>query len=167
MSGSVSITAVEIAAVADIDAVARDCRRALAYELIGISSAMLATASEYAGVRTQYGHPIGTFQAVKHRLADVLVAVRAAEVVADESWDSDTAATTIAAKALAGEAFHLAAENCLQVLGAIGFTWEHDLHRYLRRGTVLDALFGSARDLRVELGQDLVTAGRVPRPGVL
>jgi alkylation response protein AidB-like acyl-CoA dehydrogenase len=128
---------------------------------------MLALTADYAGLRQQYGHPIGTFQAVKHRLADVLVALRAAEVVADESWDSEPTFMATAAKCLAGRGYHVAAENCLQVMGAIGFTWEHDLHRFIRRGMVLDALLGTWRDLRVELGRALIAAGRVPRPGVL
>ena len=74
----------------------------------------------------------------------------------------------VAAKALAGRPFRLAAsEHCLQVLGAIGFTLEHDLHRFILRGPVLDRLYGSERELRVELGRALVDRGRVPRPGVL
>jgi alkylation response protein AidB-like acyl-CoA dehydrogenase len=115
----------------------------------------------------QFGQPIGAFQAVKHRLADVLVALRAAEVATDESWTGDTVFATGAAKCLAGRAFRLAAENCLQVMGAIGFTLEHDLHRFIVRGTVLDVLYGSARELRVELGRTLADRGRVPRPGAL
>jgi hypothetical protein len=143
------------------------CRRALAYELVGLGSAMLDRTVEYAGARTQFGQPIGAFQAVKHRLADVLVALRAAEVAADESWDGETAFAAAAAKCLAGRAFRLAAENCLQVMGAIGFTLEHDLHRFILRGTVLDVVYGSARELRVEVGRALLDRGRMPRPGLL
>lgn len=146
-------------------AVAEACRRALAYELVGLSTQMLAGATEYAKVRMQFGQPIGAFQAVKHRLADVYVAVRAAGVVIDESWRSDPELTTAAAKSLAARAFALASENCLQVLGAIGFTLEHDLHRFIRRGKVLDRLYGSERELRTELGRGLQAAGRMPRPG--
>jgi Acyl-CoA dehydrogenase, C-terminal domain len=142
-------------------------RRALAYELVGLGSAMLDLTVEYAGARTQFGQPIGAFQAVKHRLADVLVALRAAEVAADESWEGETAFAAAAAKCLAGRAFRLAAENCLQVMGAIGFTLEHDLHRFILRGTILDVLYGSARELRIEVGRTLVERRRVPRPGVL
>ncbi len=144
-------------------AVAAACRRALAYELVGASTEMLASATEYAKVRTQFGQPIGAFQAVKHRLADVYVAVRAAAVVIDESWRSDPELTTLAAKSLAARAFALASENCLQVLGAIGFTLEHDLHRFIRRGKVLDRLYGSERELQTELGRGLQAAGRMPR----
>jgi len=167
ITGRVAAGAFELADVPAPDAVEPSCRRALAYELIGLGSTMLAVAAEYAGARTQFGQPIGTFQAVKHRLADVLVALRGAEVAADESATGDTAFAATAAKCLAGRAFRLAAENCLQVMGAIGFTLEHDLHRFILRGTVLDVLYGSARELRVELGRTLVEGGRVPRPGVL
>ena len=146
------------------DAVAVACRRSLAYELLGASAAMLTNAADYAKVRTQFGQPIGAFQAVKHRLADVYVAVRAATCVTDESWEAEPALMTLAAKSLADRAFALAAENCLQVLGAIGFTLEHDLHRFIRRGKVLERLYGSERELRVELGTALRDRGRMPRP---
>jgi Acyl-CoA dehydrogenase, C-terminal domain len=146
-------------------AVAPACRRALAHELLGATDAMLATATEYAKARQQFGQPIGAFQAVKHRLADVYVARQAAAAVVEESWRSDPACTTVAAKALAAHAGARASENCLQVLGAIGFTLEHDLHRYIRRIRVLDRLYGSERDLRTELGRLLQARGRVPRPG--
>jgi len=105
------------------------------------------------------------FQAVKFRLADVLVAIQAAEVVLEEAWADDADVATTAAKCLAGRAFRLAAENCLQVLGAIGFTWEHDLHRFIRRGLVLDVLYGSTEELRRELGTALIGRGTTPRLG--
>ena len=151
----------------DVDgtAVAPACRRALAHELLGATDAMLATATDYAKVRTQFGQPIGAFQAVKHRLADVYVARQAASAVIDESWRSDPDCTTLAAKALAGTAATLASENCLQVLGAIGFTLEHDLHRFVRRVKVLDRLYGSNHELRTALGRLLGARRRVPRPG--
>ena len=69
------------------------------------------------------------------------------------------------AKCLAGRAACLASENCLQVMGAIGFTEEHDLHRFIARATVLDVLFGSAHQLRIELGRALLRRGSMPRQG--
>ena len=140
-------------------------RRALAAELLGVAASMLDTATEHAKSRMQYGQPIGVFQAVKFRLADVLVAIQAAEVVLEEAWADDADVATTAAKCLAGRAFRLAAENCLQVLGAIGFTWEHDLHRFIRRGLVLDVLYGSTEELRRELGTALIGRGTTPRLG--
>jgi alkylation response protein AidB-like acyl-CoA dehydrogenase len=163
--GSVPIGEVTVHGDADASAVRSACRRALAHELLGATVAMLTMATEYAKVRQQFGQPIGAFQAVKHRLADVYVARQAAAAVVEESWRSDPACTTMAAKALAAHAGALASENCLQVLGAIGFTLEHDLHRYLRRVRILDRLYGSEGDLRTELGRLLQARGRVPRPG--
>jgi hypothetical protein len=146
------------------------CRRAVAYELIGLASSMLQMAGDYSASRTQFGQPIGVFQAVKHRLADVLVAVRAAEVVADETWNlargTEAWLGIAAAKCLAGRAARLASENCLQVLGAIGFTAEHDLSRLIVRATVLDRLYGSARELRPVIGRALAERGEMPRLGV-
>jgi hypothetical protein len=163
--GSVPVADLVVHEVADGSSVAPACRRALAHELLGVTDAMLATATEYAKVRHQFGQPIGAFQAVKHRLADVYVARQAAAAVVEESWRSDPGCTTVAAKALAAHAAALASEHCLQVLGAIGFTLEHDLHRFVRRVRVLDRLYGSEPELRTELGRLLQARGRVPRPG--
>jgi hypothetical protein len=166
--GTVGAGAVEPVSDASPEAVEAACRRALSFELTGLAATMLATTSQYAGVRTQFGQPIGAFQAVKHRLADVLVALRSAEVAASESFEADADDAVVAAmvaKCLAGRAARLASENCLQVMGAIGFTEEHDLHRFIARATVLDVLFGSARQLRVELGRALLRRGSMPRPG--
>jgi Acyl-CoA dehydrogenase, C-terminal domain len=164
--GSVANGDIEVHDDLDGGAVAPACRRALAHELLGATDAMLAVATEYAKARQQFGQPIGAFQAVKHRLADVYVARQAASAVIGESWRSDPECTTLAAKALAATAGARASENCLQVLGAIGFTLEHDLHRYIRRVRVLDRLYGTERDLRTEIGLLLRARGRVPRPGV-
>jgi hypothetical protein len=165
--GTVPVTDVVVHDELSAAAVGQACRRALAHELLGVTAAMLAMATDYAKVRTQFGQPIGAFQAVKHRLADVFVAQQAAASVVVESWNSEPECTTVAAKALAARACALASENCLQVLGAIGFTLEHDLHRFVRRGRVLDRLHGSEAVLRRELGQLLRARGRVPRPGLV
>jgi len=163
--GTVSLADVSMADDVDGAAVAPACRRALAYELLGAVDAMLATATEYAQARHQFGQPIGAFQAVKHRLADVYVARQAASAVLAESWHSEPECTTLAAKALAARAGALAAEHCLQVLGAIGFALEHPLHRFVRRVRVLDHLYGTEAELRTQLGRLLLARGRVPRPG--
>jgi hypothetical protein len=165
VGGTMPMADVVVHGGADAAAVLPACRRALAHELLGATDAMLTMATEYAKVRQQFGQPIGAFQAVKHRLADVYVARQAAAVVVEESWRSDPACTTVAAKALAARAGALASENCLQVLGAIGFTLEHELHRFVRRVRVLDRLYGSQPQLRVELGRLVQARGRVPRPG--
>ena len=163
--GAVDADEAVVRADVDAGAVAHACRRALAHELLGATDSMLVLATEYAKVREQFGQPIGAFQAVKHRLADVYVARQAAAAVIGESWWSDPECTTLAAKALAATAGAAASEHCLQVLGAIGFTLEHDLHRFVRRVRVLDRLYGSDRELRTALGLLLQARGRVPRPG--
>ena len=169
--GSVDAKTLVVGDAVDPERVDAACRRALAYELIGLATTMLSATSEYAGARVQFGHPIGSFQAVKHRLADVFVALRAAEAAADDSTgdpsEPDTHLAAMAAKCLAGRALRIAAENCLQVMGAIGFTAEHDLHNFIARGTVLESLYGSAHELRVELGHRLLARGVMPRRAVL
>ncbi len=125
----------------------------LAAECAGGAGWCLETAAAYATVREQFGRPIGQFQAVKHRCADMLVAVEEARAVAwdaasavDQSRDTgryDEAALAAAvAGAVAPDAFFQVAKDCIQVLGGIGFTWEHDAHRYLRRATTVRQLLG-------------------------
>ncbi|WP_322755243.1 acyl-CoA dehydrogenase family protein [Frankia sp. Cas3] len=138
-------------------------RRFLAGQLVGIAAAMLEATVTYVIQREQYGRPIGSFQAVKHRLADVHVARCAAEDAVAFAWEDGGELAAVAAKALAGRAFLTAATHCQQVHGAIAFTVEHELHRYVRRGYVLDTLFGSADDLTWELGERLLASGTVPR----
>jgi hypothetical protein len=163
--GLVRVTGAAPAGLVDGGAATAAARRALAYELIGVASTMLRIATEHARTRVQFGQPIGAFQAVKFRLADVLVAIQAAEVVVEEAWGEEADIAAAAAKCLAGRALRLAAENCLQVLGAIGFTWEHDLHRFTRRGLVLDVCYGSAEELRREVGAAVIRRGTAPRLG--
>ncbi len=116
-----------------------------AAECAGVARWCLDTASEYAKVRVQFGRPIGQFQAVKHALADMLVVVEQCAAVAwdaAEAWSEPEAeveaernrhlsARIAGAIALPGAAH--CAKQCIQVLGGIGFTWEHDAHLYLKR----------------------------------
>jgi hypothetical protein len=115
-------------------------RLALAHELIGVGQAMLDLAVHHVTDRTQFGVPLGTFQSVQHRLADVHVDLEAARAVARTAWidgDPDVAA---AAHLAAGRAIESATGHCHQVMGAIGCTWEHDMHRFIRRGLLLGVL---------------------------
>jgi len=118
-------------------------------ELCGAGDRMLEMTVEYAGVREQFDRPIGSFQAVKHMCADMLVrlecsraAVYYAALCVDEGRDDAPLATSIA-KAYAGENIPLLAEDAVQVHGGIGFTWEHDIHLYVRRAKSIEQLFGS------------------------
>ena len=118
-----------------------------AAESAGIARWCLETASEYAKVRVQFGRPIGQFQAVKHALADMLVAVEQCAAVAWDAaaaWSEDAAGrdddvgarpalSARIAGAVALEAAAHCAKECIQLLGGIGFTWEHDAHFYLKR----------------------------------
>jgi alkylation response protein AidB-like acyl-CoA dehydrogenase len=115
-------------------------RRAVAHELIGVAVAMLETAVAHVIARQQFGVPIGSFQAVQHRLADVLVAIESTRAVLRIAWVDDDPWTCWAGRRAAGEAFEIAVANCGQVLGALGFTWEHPHHRYVRRGLLLSSL---------------------------
>jgi hypothetical protein len=143
------------------DAVRR-CRLALGHELVGASRAMLDLAREHALARVQFDVPIASFQAVRHRLAETLVAIESAEAVLDAAWQDGSADTAAMAKALAGRGARTAARHCQQVLAGIGFTLEHPFHRYFRRVLVLDELFGSARLLTTALGDDLLRTRRMP-----
>ncbi|WP_405813204.1 acyl-CoA dehydrogenase family protein [Streptomyces sp. NBC_01390] len=131
-------------------------RRALGWWLLGTGRAMLALARTHVLDRTQFGRPLASFQAVRHRLAETLIGLEGAEA-ALVAADDDLGA--LLAKAAAGRAALTAARHCQQVLGGIGFTAEHDLHRHVRRALVLDGLLGSARELTREAGA-LVREGR-------
>ncbi len=135
-------------------------RVALGWWLVGTGRAMLALARQHAVDRLQFGRPLASFQAVRHRLAETLVALEGAEatlVAATDDWGA------LLAKAAAGQAALAAARHCQQVLGGIGFTAEHNLHRHVRRAMVLDGLLGSARELTREAGAMLRAGGSAPR----
>lgn len=122
-----------------------------AAELLGIGGRMLELAVDYAKVREQFGKPIGSFQAVKHRCADMHVDVEgmrssayyaAWAVQAIGGLEGSLAAST--AKSWCGDAAIRVVSSALQVHGGIGFTWEHDLHLYLKRAQLTARLFGDA-----------------------
>jgi Acyl-CoA dehydrogenase, C-terminal domain len=138
-------------------------QRALGHELIGVAEGALATALAHVTERQQFGRPIGTFQAVKHRLADVQVAITAARKALDVAWELDVPFPSTVAKALCGQAALLAAKHCQQVCGGIGFTWEFGLHRYVRRAYLLDSIFGPAQAQELEIGRQLIATCSVPR----
>ena len=141
-------------------------RQALGWWLVGTSRAMLSLAREHALDRVQFGRHISSFQAVRHRLAETLVAIEGAEATlqtaVDVSEDPDGLASLLA-KAAAGQAALTTARHCQQVLGGIGFTAEHMLHRHVKRALLLDGLLGSARQLTREAGAALRAKGSAPR----
>ena len=115
-------------------------RLALAHELIGVAQAMLDLAVRHVTDRRQFGVALGTFQAVQHRLADVHVDVEAARAITRTAWIGGDPSTAAAAHLAAGRAMTTATVHSHQVMGAIGCTWEHDMHRFIRRGLLLDLL---------------------------
>jgi len=135
-------------------------RLALGWWLVGTSRAMLSMARRHALDRVQFGRPVASFQAIRHRLAETLVAIEGAEATLQSAGDDFG---SLLAKAAAGNAALTAARHCQQVLGGIGFTTEHDLHRHVRRVLVLDGLLGSSRELTREAGAELRRRGSAPR----
>jgi alkylation response protein AidB-like acyl-CoA dehydrogenase len=137
-------------------------RLAVGHELVGASREMLRLARQHALERIQFGRPIASFQAVRHRLVDTLVGIDGAEAALHAAWDDGSPLTAALAKALAGRGAGAARRHCQQVLAGIGFTTEHPLHRYIRRTLVLDQLLGDARSLTRRLGDDLLRTRRLP-----
>jgi hypothetical protein len=135
---------------------------ALGHELVGASRRMLELAREHALDRVQFGQPIARFQAVRHRLAETLVAIEAADAVLQAAWLDQAPETAAMAKATAGRGARAAARHCQQVLAGIGFTTEHALHRYVRRVLVLEQLLGATRSITRELGEDILEHRRLP-----
>jgi hypothetical protein len=149
------------------DAAVAAGRWAVSAELVGIAQHVLSEAVRYAGERVQYGRPIGTFQALQHRLASAYSTVLGAGQVVAEAAADGSPWTALVAKALAGRAAEEACTQAQQVYGAIGFTWEHEHHRYLRRTYALDWLLGDWRTLEHEIGARLQDTAIVPRVGEL
>jgi len=139
-----------------------EAQRALAHELVGNARRMLELARRHALEREQFGQVIAAFQAVRHRLAETLVAIETAEALLDAAWLDASPWAAAMAKAGAGRQALVATRHCQQVLAGIGFTTEHDLHHHVRRVLVLDGLFGASKALTVALGRELVATRRLP-----
>jgi alkylation response protein AidB-like acyl-CoA dehydrogenase len=135
---------------------------ALGHELVGTARAMLELACTHALERIQFGRPISTFQAVRHRLADSLVAIEAAGALLAAAWDDPSPVNASMAKSTAGRGARTVARHCQQVLAGIGFTTEHPFHRYYRRALVLDQLLGAGSLLTAELGTGVLRSRTLP-----
>jgi 3-oxochol-4-en-24-oyl-CoA dehydrogenase len=128
----------------------------LSAEAVGVARWATDTAAQYAKIREQFGRPIGQFQAVKHKCAEMIAdterataavwdAARAIDEASENNWDTqDSAAEFAAAVAatLAPAAAQRCTQDCIQVHGGIGYTWEHDTNVYYRRALILAACFG-------------------------
>lgn len=137
-------------------------RTALAHQLAGACRSMLDLARTHALERVQFGRPIARFQAVRHRLAEALIAVEALESSLTAAVDDAGPTTAALAKAVAGRAARTVSAHCQQILAGIGFTTDHPFHRFMKRSMTLDGLLGSADGITRDLGRGLLATRRVP-----
>ena len=135
---------------------------ALGHELVGAATAMLQLAHDHAEQRVQFGRPIAAFQAVRHRLADALVVSEAADAAVTAAWHDPSPLAAALAKAIGGRAAHTVGKHAQQVLGGMGFTSEHALHRYVRRTMALEQLLGDSRLLTKQIGAEILRTRQVP-----
>jgi alkylation response protein AidB-like acyl-CoA dehydrogenase len=143
---------------------------AIAAESTGVAQRTMEMAVEYAKDRRQFGRPIGAYQAVSHRCAQMLLetensrsAVYGAAWAADAEPESLPLAASMA-KAYASDAGWRVPDASIQVHGGIGFTWEHDLHFFLKRGKANAAMFGDARWHRDRVADRILTRAAAPAP---
>ena len=143
----------------------RTARRALAYQMVGVAEECLSVAVAHVTERHQFGRPIGSYQAVKHRLADVRVAIAAARSALAESWDESdqTELAVLVAGSLAKKAAQLAVTHSLQVCGGMAFTEEFPLAPLVRRAQFFAPFLGSAAELGLEIARLLKACGTAPR----
>lgn len=118
----------------------------LAAEQIGAASRCLELTVDYTKERVQFGRPIGSFQALKHRMADCYVLVQSAKAVVDEAIGDPSPTSAALARFTASEAFTAVAAEAVQMHGGIAITWEHDIQLYFKRAHGSAQLFGPPRD---------------------
>jgi alkylation response protein AidB-like acyl-CoA dehydrogenase len=139
------------AAAATMDHVLRVASVALANEQAGVTGAAVEMAVQYAKDRIQFGRPIGSFQAIKHKCADLHVALESARSAARASavgaaaMSDDFPELAAIAASFCGEACRLAGHENIQIHGGIGFTWEHPAHLYYKRAKSSEFLFGDVQ----------------------
>jgi alkylation response protein AidB-like acyl-CoA dehydrogenase len=120
-----------------------------AADSLGVGERLLEMTVSYVKVREQFGRPLGSFQSVKHKLADMLTTLKGARAatyyaaMALDAGVTDASTAASVAKAFTAEGVAALAGEALQTHGGIGFTWEHDLHLYLRRAKVNEMLYGA------------------------
>jgi alkylation response protein AidB-like acyl-CoA dehydrogenase len=134
----------------------------LAAEQIGAAERCLELTVEYTKSRVQFGRPIGSFQALKHRMADLYVAVAAARALVNDACDEPTAINAATARLAATEALNTVAAEGIQLHGGIAITWEHDMHLYFKRAHGSAQLLAPPRDLLRRLEAEVCLVA--PRP---
>lgn len=129
----------------------------LAAEQIGAAERCLDLTVEYAKSRVQFGRPIGSFQALKHRMADLYVVVSAARAVVDEACATPGPTIAATARLAATEALNLVTAEGIQLHGGIAITWEHDMHLYFKRAHGSAQLLDSPRQLLNRLESEVIS----------
>ena len=133
----------------DAEALATHAALGVAADCVGGAAAILAKTIAYLKVREQFGKPIGSFQALKHRIADHHLALELAQslmatAIAAADGGTDGHALAALARVTAAETYAAIADDAVQLHGGIGFTWEHDCHLYLKRARMNEMLYGNA-----------------------
>jgi alkylation response protein AidB-like acyl-CoA dehydrogenase len=128
----------------------------LAADQIGAAERCLELTVEYTKSRVQFGRPIGSFQALKHRMADLYVAVAAAKAVVSDACDDPTPTNAATARLAATEALKTVAAEGIQLHGGIAITWEHDMHLYFKRAHGSAQLLGSPQELLRQLEPEVL-----------
>ena len=137
----------------------------LSSELVGVAEASMDIAVDYAKQRVQFGKPIGTFQAIKHKCANMLMMVEAARSATwYAAWeaaqsDANLAETAHITKGYTSDIAYRITADLIQILGGIGITWEHDAHLYFKRARASAALLGNTAQHREALYNDIIAAG--------
>lgn len=153
------------------DAVLNRASLATAAQLLGLAQRMLDLGIDYSAQRKQFGKPVGSFQAVKHHLADVAVKIEFARPVVHRAayalsrGDSRQSVLVSHAKLAAGEAALLAARRSLQVHGAMGYTWETDLQMFMKRAWALEAAWGDRAFHKTRIASHIFADGSAVGPG--
>jgi len=137
---------------------------ALAADCVGGAQRVMEMCADYASHRVQFGRPIGTFQAIKHKCADMLILVEASRAAAEEAARTSPSlpgpsTSAAVAKSYAGDAYARIASEGIQLHGGVGFTWEHDIHLYFKRAKLNQIWFGDAAWHRSRLADLLLPRG--------
>jgi alkylation response protein AidB-like acyl-CoA dehydrogenase len=150
------LQAEEVEAVGTDPGIADTTAILLAAEQIGAAERCLELTVEYTKSRMQFGRPIGSFQALKHRMADLYVAVAAASAVVSDACDDPTPTNAATARLAASEALCAVAAEGIQLHGGIAITWEHDMHLYFKRAHGSAQLLRSPRELLRQLESEVI-----------
>jgi alkylation response protein AidB-like acyl-CoA dehydrogenase len=142
--------------IGDDPGIAHTAAILLAAEQIGAAERCLELTVEYTKNRVQFGRPIGSFQALKHRMADLYVTVAAAKAVVSDACDDPTPTTAATARLAATEALKAVAAEGIQLHGGIAITWEHDMHLYFKRAHGSAQLLDPPRELLRRLESEII-----------